>query len=196
MSSEQLTIEDFDRILSLRLKLSLRDPDAILEADQIAKRAGYSGHIPLVFEIDEILDRMAEGDDSDESWIVMGWTREFRIAFAVIIEAFKDYPSLADFCSKSRIMKDSSLFRELFEPGNKIRAYLDNKTSDPLPERPRDDAPIEDWFDYYDKREELGVPFGIKEIAKIKKRNPNYINQLHMRYNASHHGSKKKEEKT
>jgi hypothetical protein len=190
---DKFTEDDIGRIDALRLKIFLGDPEAISEANKIAKKGGYSGYQELIIKLDDVYDHIAEGDDTEDSWVYEGFTRYFLIGYSIVKQYLDDFPMMAQLIAKSVVKDDDLLFREILDDDfNELRTILDGTESKPLPPRPSIKASIDEWFDYYAKRKELGIPLTMEEIAKYSGYSHDYLRQLHMRYNYSQENSKKK----
>jgi hypothetical protein len=178
---------NFSKILSLRLKICLGDPDAISEANRIAAASGYPGYEEMIKDADQVLEKFSEE---------IGLTPYFITAFLVIDQAFKDFPEMADLFTKSHMMKNASLFKDLFGD-RQSRAitrikHIDNLERDPLPERPDIDASYDEWFDYLHRWKKLGEEIGLhdmidlSDIAAAMYRSHGRVKIKHMEYIVSH----------
>lgn len=183
------------RVSCLYLKAYLGNSDAISELNKIAQKHDMKDYKELMDYTDIYLTKHVFQSDSS--------FREIWITRFVIEEAFRDFPYLNFMVAMDYAKKDGMIFRQIFKDR---RDWIDEMEAEipkpgsrvikPLPERPIDEASIDDWFKYYNERKELGIPITIGEIAKIKNYSERYLRQLHMRYNYTQDNQRKKKKNT
>lgn len=185
---DELTYGEFNKILGLRFKVCLGDPEAISEIDQIAKKIGLSNTEELYKSLDEFIDKLSALDDSEENRIFKILHKYQYYAFAVLDEIINDFPEVAYQWAKNRVMENDLLFKDIIKTVDYDYIYeiVKGKSIKSLPKKPYKEASMDEWFEYYTERKKLGIPITLDEIARIKIYNSNYIRQLHRLYNLSH----------